>query len=363
VTAFLCAPNAFKGTLGAAEAAHALAQGVRDAGGVATEFPVADGGDGTLDVLVGDSERVETLEVTGPLGEPVGARIGRLDHVAVIELADAAGLRLLGSHLDAVHATTRGLGELLAAALERGATEIIVGVGGSATTDGGVGALQALGFSIRDGSGQEVGPGSLQNVAHVDAASRHRGLEHCRIYVAADVVNPLLGPEGAASVFAPQKGATPQQVRQLEAGLQTWAQVAQAFAGKSLADAPGAGAAGGAAFGLAALCGAQIVPGARLVCDRLGIDAAIAKAGVVVTGEGRLDSQTAYGKAPSEIARRCAAAGRPCIAVVGSLTEGTDLSAYQQAIDLHGHPGDAGDCRRRLREAGTGLARSCAGSH
>jgi glycerate kinase len=363
VTSFLCAPNAFKGTLSAREAAAALAAGIREAGGEAMELPVADGGDGTLDVLLGNRGRIEPIAVTGPKGNQVSARLGWLDDVAVVELADAAGLRLLGQNRDAMRATTHGVGEIIRAALDRGASEIIVGVGGSATTDGGVGALQALGFSIHDSSGREVGPGGagLIDVASIDSKNKHRGMDSCVIYVAADVTNPLLGPNGSAHVFAPQKGASAEEVEQLDKGLALWAEVAADFAGVSVQTEPGAGAAGGTAFGLAALCGAKIVPGAKLVCDRLQIDAAISSVDVVITGEGRLDAQTAQGKAPQEVARRCAAKDRPCVAIAASVSDNADRSPFAKVIDLHGVPADADDCRRRLHDAGVELQRQWAG--
>jgi len=364
VTSFLCAPNAFKGTLSAQEAAAALAAGIRESGGEAVELPVADGGDGTLDVLLGRGGRVESIPVTGPAGNQVTARLGWLGDTAIIELAAAAGLRLLDPNRDAMGTTTRGVGELIAAALDRDASEIIVGVGGSATTDGGVGALQALGFSISDANGREVGAGgaNLTQIASIDAEHKHRQLDSCRMYVAADVTNPLLGPEGAARVFAPQKGASELQVGQLEEGLLVWALRAEEFCGRSLRSVPGTGAAGGTAFGLAALCGAEIVPGAKLVCDRLRLDKAIVAADVVITGEGRLDSQTAHGKAPQEVARRCAAANRPCIAVAGSVSKDADLSQFASVTDFHGVAGDAEECRRALRATGAELQASRARS-
>jgi glycerate kinase len=364
MTAFLCAPNAFKGTLSAQEAAAALAAGIRQAGGDSMESPVADGGDGTLDILVTNRGRVESVGVMGPTGSQVAARLGWLDRVAVIELADAAGLLLLGPDRDAMGATTHGVGELIGAALDRGASEIIVGVGGSATTDGGVGALQALGFSICNRAGRDVGPGGseLGSIVRIDDANKHRGLSSCPIYVAADVASPLLGIHGSAHVFAPQKGATADEVEQLERGLQTWAQVAEEFSGRSVRTVPGAGAAGGTAFGLAVCGGAQIVPGAKLVCDRLQLDSIIASVDVVITGEGQLDSQTAGGKAPQEVARRCKSADRPCVVIAGSVSNDADLSPFTKVIDLGGVAGDADDCRRRLHAAGAELQRSWARS-
>ncbi len=333
----VCAPNAFKGALGAREAAAAMAAGVRDAGGSAVEVPVADGGDGTLDVLLAASpgSRVETVEVRGPLGTPVEARLGWLaDGSAVVEMAEAAGLRLLDANrLDPLRASTFGAGELIRAALDGGARRIVVGVGGSATTDGGAGLAVALGARLLDASGAELalGGGALPHLARVDRSGLDPRLPDCAIEVAVDVRNPLLGPRGAAAVFGPQKGATPEQVALLERGLERW--VAVLVADPLVAERPGMGAAGGTAFGLAAVCGAALRPGAPLICDLVGLDAALPGADLVLTGEGRLDSSTAEGKAPAEVARRAAAAGIPCVALAGSVEPPVD-PVYTEAVAI-----------------------------
>jgi glycerate 2-kinase len=333
----VCAPNAFKGALGAREAAAAMALGVRDAGGTAVEVPVADGGDGTLDVLLAASAgaRVEVVRVRGPLGAPVEARLGWLGNgSAVVEMAEAAGLRLLARDgLDALGASTYGVGELVRAALDGGARRIVAGVGGSATTDGGAGLAAALGARLLDGSGVELalGGGALGSLAAVDLSELDARLHAVRIEVAVDVRSPLLGPRGAAAVFAPQKGATPEQVALLEAGLSRW--LAVLGVDPLLAEQPGMGAAGGCAFGLAAVCGAVLRPGAALVCDLAGLDAALAGADLVLTGEGRLDSSTAEGKAPAEVSRRAAAAGLPCVVLAGSVEPPVD-PCYVEAVTL-----------------------------
>ena len=323
----VCAPNAFKGSITAGDAAAAMALGVVDSGAQPVVVPMADGGDGTIDVLLGADagSRATQHQVTGPLGEPVTARLGTLhDGTAVIEMAEAAGLRLLqGRRLDALHATSRGVGELIRAALDRGAHAAIVGVGGSASSDGGAGALQALGVRLRDGSGRDLDPGgaALGELESIDMRELDPRLQRVRIEVAVDVRTPLLGDEGAARVFGPQKGASPREVAILETGLARLAAIADRDCGAAgLAAAPGAGAAGGLGFGLA-LLGARLVRGAPLVCDLVHLDRAIASAGLVLTGEGRLDSQTAMGKAPSEVARRAAAAGVPCIAIAGTVED------------------------------------------
>ena len=324
----VCAPNAYKGSLDARAAAAALARGVRAGGGDPVELPVADGGDGTLDVLLGAAggARVDVLRVTGPLGEPVDARLGWLDaRTAVVELAEASGLRLVAGRLDALRATSRGTGELIAAALDGGAEHVLVGIGGSACTDGGAGLAAALGVRLLDARGEclDSGGGALRSLDRIDLAARHPGLDRARLEVAVDVASPLLGPGGAAAVFGPQKGADAGGVAALEDGLRRLVEVAQRDAGvpDELADRPGAGSAGGCGYGLAALCGAALVPGAALVCTTVGLDAALAGAGLVITGEGRLDASTAAGKAPAEVAIRARRAGVPCAAVAGEVAD------------------------------------------
>lgn len=346
----VCAPNAFKGTLSAAAAASALARGLSDAGWAARRLPVADGGDGTLDVLLaaaGPSARLQRVPVTGPLGRRRLARLGWIGrYVAVVEMAEAAGLRLLGSRRDPLRATSRGTGELIASAIDGGARRIIVGVGGSASTDGGAGILTALGARLLDSQGHPVGPGggALAAIASIDLSSIDRRVRLASIEVAVDVRSPLFGPEGAAHVFAAQKGADSAEVELLDAGLRHLAHLVERAAGlPGLAGSPGAGAAGGAGFGLAAM-GARLVGGAALVCDQVGLDAAMAGAALVVTGEGRLDAQTAAGKAPAEVASRAGRAGVPCVAVCGSVSGGEELFSATIALDRLGD-----DPRRRVR--------------
>jgi len=333
----VCAPNAFKGALSAADAAAAMASGVVAAGGVAVSVPVADGGDGTLDVLLGASagSRVASVSVRGPLGVPVAARLGWLgDGSAVVELAEAAGLRLVASGaLDPLGASTYGVGELLRAALDGGASRIVVGVGGSAPTDGGAGIVVALGGRLLDAAGRELalGGGALVGLDRVDLSGLDPRIRRCRIEVAVDVRSPLLGPRGAAAVFGPQKGATAAQVELLDAALGRWAAVLGVD--PALPSQPGMGAAGGCAFGLAAVCGANLVPGAALVCNLVGLDAALSDASLVLTGEGRLDASTAEGKAPAEVARRAAARGVPCVVLAGSVEQPVD-ALYRDAFAI-----------------------------
>lgn len=325
----VCAPNAFKGTLTAAVAAAAMARGVHRArpDAVTVEVPVADGGDGTLDVLlaaVGGRGRVEVITVTGPTGAPVAARLGWIGATtSVVELAEASGLRLLGhppGPLDALRAGSRGVGELIRHALDGGAGRIVVGLGGSACTDGGAGLLAGLGMRLLDGSGRALadGGGALVDLGAVDVTDLHPGLRRAQVEVAVDTRAPLLGAGGAAALFAPQKGAGPAEVERLEAGLGRLVAIAGAALGAdpALATRPMTGAAGGCSWALGA-AGARLAGGAALVCDAVGLDAALEGAALAITGEGRLDLQTATGKAPFEVRQRAAAAGVPCVAVAG----------------------------------------------
>jgi glycerate 2-kinase len=335
-----CAPNAFKGTLSARDAATALALGVGDAGGHAIVVPVADGGDGTLDVLLAarSGSSITRHWVTGPNGTSVNARLGRLGTgAAVVELAEASGLRLVRpAEFDALHATSRGTGELIRLALDAGRRDIVVGVGGSACTDGGAGLLQALGAHLTDARGSEIGSGgvALEDLVSIDLSDMHPALSGCSIHVACDIRSPLLGPEGAARMFAAQKGADPGEVERLERALEHLATVVTASGRSDLDRLPGAGAAGGCGFGLA-LIGARLVPGAQLVCDMVGLDSALEGAAVAITGEGRLDDQTRTGKAPAEVAVRARALGIPCVAICGTVADPLpDL--FDAAISLEG---------------------------
>lgn len=311
-----------------------------DAGGVSRSVPVADGGDGTLNVLLASDSgsRISHHTVSGPVGAPVEARLGRLSGgTFVVEMAEASGLRLLSDgELDPLHATSRGTGELIRAALDAGAARIIVGVGGSASTDGGAGALQALGARLLGASRNELPPGgaALRALESIDLSALDARLRSAVVEVAVDVRTPLLGIRGAAAVFGPQKGASDADVAILETGLARFAEIATRDCGVvDLAGQPGAGAAGGAAYGLA-LAGARLVEGAAMICDLVGLDAVLTDADLVLTGEGRLDDQTPLGKAPSEVAMRAAAAGVRCVAVAGTVVDPLpELFAGTVALD------------------------------
>jgi glycerate kinase len=332
----LVAPDKFKGSLSAGEAADAVAAGVRDAAaalGLPVEValqPVADGGEGIVASALAAGYRARTVRVTGPLGEPVEATLalgpapatGGLG-TAVVELASASGLALLpgarGDVTTALTASSRGTGELVRAALDEGVDRVVLGIGGSASTDGGTGMAAALGVRFLDAAGRELTPGglALTGLDRVDASDRDSRLDDVEIVVASDVDNPLTGPRGAAAVFAPQKGAGRDEVPVLDKGLRRLAAVLRRDVGADVEATPGAGAAGGVGAGAVALLGARLVPGIDLVLDLVGFDAALEGTGLVVTGEGSFDGQSLGGKAPVGVARRAAARGVPVVVLAG----------------------------------------------
>jgi glycerate kinase len=328
------APNAFKGSLSALEAAEAIGEGVRAASPDAdlVLVPIADGGDGTVDALVvaTHGER-RTIRVHGPLGDPVDADYGMVDggSIAVIEMAKAAGLALLPSgKRDPRVTTTFGVGELLQHAFDRGARHFIVGIGGSATNDGGAGMAQALGYHLLDENGHELPPGglALKRLARIHTGGVHGNWKDAQVKVACDVTNPLTGPSGASAVYGPQKGATPEMVAELDAALRRLAEVIRRDLGVDVEQLPGAGAAGGLGAGLVAFTGARLRPGAEMVMEALKLDDRLTGADLVITGEGRLDSQTArFGKGPAAVARHARNAGIPVIAIGGSVADETEL--------------------------------------
>ena len=329
MTAVVVAPAPFKGALPAAGAARAIGAGVRLAlpGCEIRSSPVADGGEGTMEALIAAlGGRRRPVTVADPLGREVEAAIGELPGgVAVVELAQASGYeRLRSGERDPELASTRGTGELIRAALDLGARRIVVGLGGSATTDGGLGLARVLGVRALDADGAELeGRGvDMARVARIDLTGRDPRLAETVIQVACDVHNPFHGPRGAAAVFGPQKGATPDAVARLDAGLAQVARVVRAQTGIDLQALPGSGAAGGAAGGLAALLGAELTPGAPLVLEAMGFAARLDGAALCVTGEGRIDETTSSGKAPVAVAAACAGAGVPCVALCGEVDLG-----------------------------------------
>ena len=329
----LVCPQEFKGSLTAFEATRAIAEGARRAlpGAAVEEQPLADGGPGTVAIVTKAAGGVPVeVEVSGPLREPVTARYGLLPPqaagdaaTAVIEAASATGLALVpAARRDPGLATTFGVGELIVHALDRGARELIVGVGGTATNDGGAGAAQALGYRLltreREPLPQPAGGIHLLNVFAIDPSAVDRRLAGVDVRVAVDVTNPLLGPDGATAVYGPQKGVVGELSEMLEDALARWARAVRHDLGVDLSDLTGGGAGGGLAAGLIGAIGGQIESGAALVAEAVGLDEVIRRADLVVTGEGRLDAQTAFGKTVALVAERCAALGIPCVAVAGS---------------------------------------------
>jgi len=324
------APDSFKECLSAEAVARAIGRGVRAAAPDAevVEVPMADGGEGTVRALVAATGgTLHRATVTGPLGEPVEAEFGLLGDgaTAVIEMAAASGLPLVPpSRRDPTRTTTRGTGELIGAALDLGASRLIIGIGGSATVDGGAGMAQALGARLLDESGRDIGPGGgeLSRLARLDVSGLDPRLANVACEVACDVDNPLLGPNGAARVYAPQKGATPEAVAVLEANLARFADVVERDLGVSVRDVPGAGAAGGLGAGLMAFLGARLRPGVRIVIEATGLRDKLRGADLAIVGEGKLDAQTAHGKVPVGVAEVAAEAGVPVVAIAGSLGDG-----------------------------------------
>ncbi len=322
------APDSFKGSLSAPQAARAMAAGAARAwpGAAVILAPLADGGEGTLEALLSATGgRRMTRRVTGPLGEPVEAAFGLLGpdgRTAVVEMAQAAGLGLVPpDRRDPRRTTTYGVGELLLAAMEADVQSIIVGLGGSATNDGGAGAMQALGVRFLDARGQSLPPGgaALARLARVDTSDLAFPLGRVSVVAATDVRSPLVGPEGASAVFGPQKGAEAAVVAELDAALTHYATILRRDLGHDVAALPGAGAAGGLGAGLAVFLGAAFRPGIDVVLDAMDFENQARGADWVLTGEGRLDSQTLQGKAISGLLRRCRALGLPIIAFGGSV--------------------------------------------
>ena len=321
----LIAPNAFKNSLNAQAAAAAILRGLEQSRLQFTAecFPVGDGGDGTGDLLMArlGAEKVEAV-VRDPFGRERASYFGCVGTTAIIEMANASGLRLLAHHeLAPLHASSLGTGDLIRASLAKGAKHILVGMGGSATVDGGVGILRALGASFLDADGRELTdlPAGLVDLATIDLAGLDPGLKHSELTVLCDVDNPLLGSQGAAAIFGPQKGASPRDVEMLEQALNRFAEVVWLQLGVRLADLPKGGTAGGAAAGLHGVLGATLVDGIEYFLNSAGFEAALARADWVITGEGSLDEQTLKGKGPFGVASAAKSKGLPVIGLAGRL--------------------------------------------
>ncbi len=324
----LVAMDSFKGSLSTNELSCAVEQGIylADNNIRVIKIPIADGGEGTCATLLqGVGGTSISLSVKGPLFEEITASYGILkNNTAVIEMAAASGLPLVPEEKrNPMTTTTYGVGQMIKDAMERGCQNFIIGIGGSATNDGGIGMLEALGYRFLDSDHKQVIPvgRSLVDIVSVDGSRTIQGLDKCRFLVACDVENPLFGETGAAFVFGPQKGADETCVRQLDQGLQNWARVIEKNCGKSIADLKGAGAAGGLGAGFSAFLNAELRPGVDIIFDQLNMASLIKEADLIFTGEGRLDFQSVMGKAPLGIAKLCARYGKPVIALAGSVTD------------------------------------------
>jgi glycerate kinase len=342
----------------AAAAAEAMTLGVRDALPTAhvMRIPLADGGDGSLDAVISAGFTRRAVSTRGPTGEPIESSFAVRGRTAVVELAGSCGLTLLPGAVPApLDSSTVGLGDAITAALGCDVDEIVVCLGGSASTDGGVGLLTALGAVARDRAGEPVVPGGrhLGRIATLDLTGLDPRVAGVRFTAATDVTSPLLGPEGAAAVFAPQKGADPDEVRLLEAGLSDWAQVLARATGVDARSVPGAGAAGGTTVAIIAALGGQVTSGARFIAEAVGLDAALDDADVVLTGEGRLDGQSLLGKGVAAVATAAVRRALPVIAICGSVTLTADELARAGvllAVALDDHAPSGLDAMRDAAE-------------
>lgn len=322
------APDSYKESLSALAVATAIEQGFCEIFPMAeyVKLPVADGGEGTVEAMVAATQgEIVHVRVTGPLGESVEGFYGRSGdkESAFIEMAAASGLELVApSQRNPLKTTSWGTGELIRHALDAGVNHIIIGIGGSATNDGGAGMVQALGAKLLNAQGEPIGPGgeALENISRIDISGLDKRLAGCRIDVACDVTNPLTGKEGATAVFGPQKGATPEMIARLDKALEHYAQVIARDLDIDVLSLEGGGAAGGMGAALYAFCGAHLRQGIEIVTDALDLDRQVADADLVITGEGRIDSQTIHGKVPVGVAKIAKRYNKPVIGIAGSLT-------------------------------------------
>ena len=368
----IIAPDSFKDSLSAEGVAQAIAEGLAEVWPQAhlVQCPMADGGEGTVDsVLAACKGELRSQTVRGPLGASVEARWGWLadSHTAIIEMAEASGLQLLApGKRDACSSSTYGTGELIRAALDAGAQRIILAIGGSATNDAGAGAMQALGVQLFDAQDQALAPGglALARLARISLEQLDPRLAQVRFEIAADVNNPLCGPHGASAIFGPQKGASAQQVEQLDAALVHFADHCTKVLPKDVRDEPGSGAAGGLGFAAKAFLGAQFRAGVEVVAELVGLDAAVQGADLVVTGEGRFDAQTLRGKTPFGVARIAQQHNVPVIVIAGTLGDGYEhmySHGVSAAFALPSGPMSleqaCSDAPRLLRERAADIAR------
>ncbi|KZB89974.1 glycerate kinase [Bacillus sp. VT 712] len=334
------APDSFKESLSSLEVAEAVEKGFKQVLPQANyvKVPMADGGEGTVQSLVDATDgEIISKTVTGPLGEPVEAFFGILGtkRTAVIEMAAASGLHLVPpAKRNPLMTTTKGTGELISAALDYGVNHIIIGIGGSATNDGGAGMAKALGAQLLDAEGNEIldGGGALGNLAFINLSTLDSRLQHVKIEVACDVDNPLTGERGASAIFGPQKGATPEMVALLDRNLRHYAAVLERDLGQKIDDVPGAGAAGGLGAGLLAFLQAELKRGVDIVIEATNLLEAVRDADVVITGEGKIDGQTIYGKTPIGVAKTAKKHGIPVIGIAGNIGADSHV-VYEHGID------------------------------
>lgn len=361
----LAAPNTFRGTLCAPRVAEAMKQGLKRADGrfYVTTKPVADGGDGSLDAfLAGTGGTRKSVRVRDPLLHTISADYATAENGrrAFIEMAEASGLSLLSpQQYDPLRTSTAGTGDLIQEALQSDCEQIIVGAGGSATVDGGTGMARALGYRFLDEQGHEIphGGGCLHQLHRIDASSVHPELKNARIQCACDVNNPLLGEKGAARTFAPQKGADPGEVEQLENNLHHLARVVRRDLGKEVSDEPGAGSAGGLGMGLAVFCDADLCPGSDLMLKTINFDASLANKDLVISGEGNLDRSSLHGKVPMEVMRKAKEKQISGILICGQISLNEDMieRVYRAGADtffsLPSSPAQGGNRAENTRQS------------
>jgi glycerate kinase len=361
----LVAPDKFRGTLTALQAAEAIEHGWsrRRPKDDLELVPMADGGEGTLETLVGVRGRVVRRRVHGPLGDTVDAELGLMEGSGVIEMARASGLSLLSApRRDPRRTSTRGTGELMAAALDEGVRRLLVCLGGSATNDGGTGMAAALGVRFVDARGKRLrdGGNALLDLVAIDMTGLDRRIAQTDVIGVTDVDAPLTGPQGASTVFGPQKGASADDVRLLDNALGHLAAVVNRDLGIDLRDEPGAGAAGGLGFGLAAFCGAGLRPGVDVVMEATGFEGRLQRAGLVITGEGSLDEQSLRGKVVAGVLREARHAGRPVIVLAGRASVAPEGATVRSLLERFGEERAMNDARRALEDLSEDVAQEWA---
>lgn len=327
----LIAIDSFKGSISSLEAGNAAAEGVRKAipGAEITVLPIADGGEGTTEALIaGVGGNIREITVTGPIGDKVVARYGIMGNTAIMEMAQASGLTLVPvEKRNPMHTTTYGLGEMILDAIDLGCTDFVIGIGGSATNDGGIGMLQALGFSFLDEHNHEVpyGARGVSLICSISDTNVPVNIKKCNFKIACDVNNPLCGPNGCSAIFAPQKGATEKDIFEMDLALERYSKLCGISLENANPEYPGAGAAGGLGFAFMAFLNASLEPGVSIIFDTIKLEKFIREADIVITGEGRIDAQTIMGKAPIGVAKVSKKYGKRVIGVCGSAAQDASI--------------------------------------